>query len=42
MDSQFGFLVSQIKQIGGRIFEKILSESKLQIEKKEKPNYTVA
>ena len=29
MDSQFGFLVSQIKQIGGRIFEKILSEKNI-------------
>lgn len=29
MDTQGGFLITQIKQIGGRIFEKILSEENI-------------
>lgn len=29
MESQFGFLVSQIKQISGRIFDKILAEKNI-------------
>lgn len=29
MDSQFGFLVSQIKQISGRIFDRILAEKNI-------------
>jgi DNA-binding MarR family transcriptional regulator len=28
-NSQGGFLISQIKQVGGRIFEKILAEKKI-------------
>lgn len=29
METQAGFLISQIKQIGGRVFEKILAQEQI-------------
>ena len=39
MEMNGGFLVTKIKQLGDRIFEKILSEKNIDVYKRQMQNY---